>query len=110
MSKKSVELEPIIKNYDPKINDAKPIKFNGTDIFCDEPSWVIDLYSSIFNQSDSFIETKYHKLYWKSIIADIKETENTGIIKKQCSNKTEVEKRKSVIKFIKRIISDIDIE
>ena len=124
MSTKSVELEQKkkkkiinpnnhligIKKYDPKINDAKPISFNGIDIFCNEKNWIIDIYNSIFNRTDNFIENKNEKKYWKSIIAEIQATENTGDIEKQYSNKTEIEKTKSVIKLFKRLINDIDNE
>jgi hypothetical protein len=110
MSKKSVELEPIIKKYDPAINDAKPITFNGVNIFCNETSWVIDIYNIIFNRTDNFIENKNDKLYWKTTIAEIQSTENTGDIPKQYSNKTEIEKIKSVIKLFKRLINDIDAD
>tara|TARA_R110000803_G_scaffold15118_1_gene42027 strand:- start:964 stop:1296 length:333 start_codon:yes stop_codon:yes gene_type:complete len=110
MSKKSVELEQPIKKYDPAINDAKPIKFNGIDIYCNEKSWYIEIYNSIFNRTDNFIENKNDKLYWNYIIENIKETENTGDIAKQYSNKTNIEKKKSIIKLFKRLIKDIDAE
>ena len=91
-----------LEDYDPSINDATPIQFGGYDLFCDEPNAVLtDLYS---------IKNKNFPQYWNNIITEIQEAEHTGIIKKQCSNKTEVEKIKSIIKFIKVISSRIDYE
>ena len=100
-----------LEDYDPSINDATPIQFGGYDLFCDEPNAVLtDLYSIIFNKKDDFIKRKNDPQYWNNIITEIQEAEHTGIIKKQCSNKTEVEKIKSIIKFIKVISSRIDYE
>ena len=100
-----------LEDYDPTINDATPIWFSQNELFCDEPSnTFIDLYSIIFNKKDDFIKNKNFPQYWNNIITEIQEAEHTGIIKKQCSNKTPIEKTKSIIKFIKRIINDIDDE
>ena len=100
-----------LENYDPTINDATPIVFSGNELYCDEPSNTFaDLYSMIFNRKDDFIKNKNFPQYWNCIITEIQAEEHTGIIKKSMINKTEIEKRKSIIKFMKRLINDIDDE
>ena len=100
-----------LEEYDPSYNDGRPILFMGHEIYCDDSSAAFtDMYSIIFNRKDDFIKHKNFPRYWDCIITEIQAEEHTGIIKKSMINKTEIEKRKSIIKFIKRIINDIDDE
>tara|TARA_R110000868_G_C10829249_1_gene759242 strand:+ start:884 stop:1258 length:375 start_codon:yes stop_codon:yes gene_type:complete len=104
---KKVKVNKKLEHYDPTLNDSEPmfghIGNRGYNVY-----GFAGIYNLVFNQTDILLETLKDKLYWLDMINSIKDKENTGIIKGQITNITEIEKEKSVMKLFFKMFNELN--